>query len=97
MYQISLSRLLSGTAEVSFGELTVDLRGVEEVAGNCRIKADCSFGNLTLLVPKHYTVNANPSTAFASLEYKGQPAPDPRGVINLDADISFGQVTVQYI
>ena len=75
----------------------MDLSGCEEVFRNCRIDANCSFGELILLVPRRFRVEPDSSTAFASLEIVGQPDPEPKGVIRLDANISFGEITVKYI
>lgn len=94
---VALPRLAAGDASCSFGELTVDLSGCEEVTGDCKIDASCSFGELILLVPKRFRVEPDTSTAFANLEIKGQPDPNPVGVINLDADVSFGEIEVRYI
>lgn len=96
-HYIHLPRLCSGTADVSFGELTVDLSGCETVAEDCRVEVNCSFGQLNLLVPSRYRVEADTSTAFASMEYEGRPDTAPQGVINLTANASFGEISVQYI
>ena len=90
-------RLTCGEIDLSFGALTVDLSGCEEVAENCTIDASCAFGELIILVPKCYQVRANPSHAFGSLEYQGHPDPNPRGTILLDANVSFGSIQVHYI
>ncbi len=92
-----LPMLAYGIANVSFGELTVDLRGCGAVAENCRIDADCSFGELRLLVPRRFAVKADSSTAFASVNIVGHPDPEPQGTIRLDADASFGEITVKYV
>lgn len=94
---IDIPLLQGGDIDVSFGELTVDLTGCEDVFKNCKIDADCSFGELILLVPKRFRVETNSSTAFAGLDIVGQPDPEPQGIIRLDADISFGEITVKYV
>ena len=96
-HYIELPLLQQGDISCSFGELTVDLSGCEEVFRNCRIDANCSFGELILLVPRRFRVEPDSSTAFASLEIVGQPDPEPKGVIRLDANISFGEITVKYV
>ena len=50
-YPILLPRLSGGNAEVSFGNMTVDLRECEALTDNCRIDLDCSFGQLELRIP----------------------------------------------
>ena len=96
-YTIDLPRLSRGQADVSFGELTVDLSGCEEVGENCRVDANCAFGELNLLVPRRYRVEPNVSTSFAAMEVSGQPDPQPQGVIYLEASASFGEICIQYI
>lgn len=96
-YRIDLPRLRAGEANISFGELTVDLSGCETLCEGCRIDASCSFGELELLVPSRYRVEMDSSTAFGDCVIKGQPDPQPEGVILLDASVSFGQITVHYI
>ena len=94
---VPLPRLAGGDANVSFGELVVDLTACEEIAENCHITANCAFGELVLRVPRRYRVDAVSSTAFASFEIKGTPDPEPAGVITLEASASFGEITVHYI
>lgn len=95
--RIDLPRLSGGTASSSFGDLTVDLSGCEEVSAGCRIKANCSFGELRLLVPRRYRVNPGFSTAFADLTVHGEPDAFPTGIIELDGNVSFGAIEIQYI
>lgn len=89
--------LAGGDITVSFGELTVDLTDCEEIAPNCTIDANCSFGELLLLVPRKFRIEPDISTAFASYDVKGQPDEHASGVIHLDANVSFGEVCVKYI
>lgn len=94
---ISLPRMRSGDISTSFGAFTIDLSGVEEVTQDCSISASCSFGELTLLVPRRYQVKCDSSTAFSSISVNGHPDPAPAGIIELDASCSFGQISIQYI
>ncbi len=95
--QINLSRLDSGEVSCSFGDLTVDLSGCQSVGTPCRIDADCSFGEITLLVPRRFAVKPDASTAFASVDIQGQPDAGADGRIDLDASVHFGGITVRYI
>ncbi len=95
--EVCLSPLGGGEISCSFAELTVDLTGCETLKEGCSIEANCSFGNLTLLVPRRFLVKADNSTSFANLEIHGQPAPNPAGTIFLDASVSFGNMDVRYI
>jgi len=94
---VCVSRLRSGTVNSSFGEYVLDLSEVEEVYDDCRIEANCSFGELTLLVPERFVVIPDSATSFASFNIKGQPREMPEGRINIDANVSFGEITVHYI
>ncbi len=95
--RVDCPRLRHGDACVSFGELTVDLSGCEEVAAGCSIDADCSFGQMTIRVPSRYRVEADSDTAFGNFEVRGIPDPEPAGIIRLDASASFGEICVKYI
>lgn len=94
---ITMPRLSFGEISCSFGDLTVDFCGCEEFAENCCIRADCSFGELTLQIPRHIRIESESSTAFASLDIHGHPDPEPKGCIQLNAKVCFGQIIIRYI
>jgi len=94
---IQLPRLSGGEAEVSFGELVVDLSGCQEIADGCKLSLEAAFGQLTLLVPRNCRIVISDDTAFASVEVKGSPAPDAGVTLYLDCDASFGGILVRYI
>ena len=94
---VSLPRLSSGEASVSFGELTLDLTQCEEISDECELDLSCSFGTLTLMVPKSCRVVPDSSTSFGSLDFSGHPDPDARAVIRLDGSVSFGSIEIQYV
>lgn len=94
---VTLPKLASGQIGLSFGELTVDLSGCEEITENCHIQADCSFGELTLRVPRRWRVEPAVSKAFASVEFSGHPDAQPEGIIYLDCNINFGGIEIEYI
>lgn len=96
-YLIQLPRLSGGHAEVSFGELTVNLNGCAEFSENCPLELNCSFGELILLVPRTCLVKPETRTAFGSVEVSGSPAPDVEAVILLECTASFGQITIRYL
>ncbi len=96
-HPVSLPVLSGGDATVSFGEMAVDLTGVERVSENCFVDATCSFGELKLLVPRRFRVEPRADTAFAAVNVKGHPAPEAEGIIFLDANASFGQIEIRYI
>ena len=94
---IDVARLTHGSASVSFGSLTVDLSGCGEIVPNCSIQAECAFGELTLLIPRHCRVEPSADTSFGSMDIQGSPAPDATVPVLLDCDASFGSITVRYI
>ena len=94
---VQLPRLKQGTAEVSFGELTIDLRGCQEFTPGCTLNLDCSFGELVVLLPSNLRVEPSTSTAFGDFSIVGQPEADAAEVILIDADANFGQITLRYI
>lgn len=96
-HTVDLPILTGGEANCSFGELTVDLTGCQSVAEGCTIEANCSFGELQLLVPRRFTVHTDSSTAFAAVNFSGHPDSTPAGVIRLEANVSFGEISVTYI
>ena len=93
---VELPRLRCGNAEVSFGELTVDLSGCGEFAQDCTIHADCSFGQLTLLVPGRCRAEIDADSAFGSVDIRGSHSPEAAASVHIHADANFGQIIIQY-
>lgn len=96
-HKIGLSRFSSGDIDVSFGELTVDLTGVEEFAERSFLNADCAFGNLVIRLPKCCKIEPSTDTAFASVTFRGNPDPNPGCILEMGCDVAFGQVQIQYV
>ena len=96
-YLIDTPRLHRGEINVRFGELTVDLCGCEEIIPGCAIDANCSFGELTIKVPRRYRVEAEADTSFGNFEVQGSSDTAPETVIRLDASVSFGNICLEYI
>jgi predicted membrane protein len=94
---VTLPRLSSGDASVSFGELTLDLTQCEEIADDCELEVSCSFGELVLVVPKTCRVISDSSTSFGSLEFSCHPDTDAQAVIRLDGSVSFGSIEIRYL
>lgn len=94
---VQMDRLRAGNISTNFGEYTVDLSGVAELEQPCHIEADCSFGELTILVPRRYTMMPDSSTSFASFQIEGQPDCTSQGTIYLSASVSFGEICIRYI
>ena len=94
---VILEHLQYGEISTNFGDYTVNLAGVRSVDENCRLKAECSFGELDICIPRCFAVVSASSTSFASFDVEGKPDSDPSGTIYLDASVSFGEITVHYI
>ena len=97
VHVVNMPRLSEGNILLDFGELTVDLTGCEEIADGCELYANCSFGELEILVPKRYRVVPESNTTFASMTIKGEPAPDPVGTVAITGNVTFGEITIKYI
>ena len=94
---ICCEKLREGEINVSFGEYTVDLSGVQSITAGSRINANCAFGELTLLVPSRFRVEMQRSTFLASVELEGQHDAMTTGTVLIEANASFGEISVEYI
>ncbi len=97
VHTVDIDRLAHADISCSFGDLTVDFSGCRTVSEDCAVQASCSFGDLTLRMPKRYLVVPDTSTVFADCNIQGTADPEPAGIIHLDASVSFGDITIQYI
>lgn len=95
--KLTAERISSGEISLCFGELTVDLTGCGEIADRCRITADCSFGELTILIPENCRVEYSNDSTFAEISVEGAPAPDSNRVILLECSANFGEIEICYI
>lgn len=96
-FPVSVPVLHHGDAECNFGTLTVDLTGCSTVSDDCRINAECAFGELRFLVPRRFAVRCDEDGSFASVSFNGHPDAEPTGQIFLDADVNFGKIKIEYI
>jgi len=96
-YLIRLPRLAGGTGDVSFGQMTVDLSACEEIAEDCHVELSCSFGQLTVLIPKKFQTKVLPSAAFGNVEEKGMADAAAKSLLTLSCDVNFGQITLRHI
>lgn len=94
---VLLETFESGQISVNFGDFIVDLCGITSLEPNCKLHAECNFGQLSIRVPRCYQINSASSTSFAGFEIRGQVDPNPKGIIYLDADVSFGTIVVYYV
>ena len=95
-HEVNLPVLRSGSANVSFGEMTVDLTECERIDDGCRIEANCSFGELEILIPSSCVVERKITSSFSNVEIDGQPDPDAVTKIILDGNVSFGHLEITY-
>ena len=93
---ITLSRLTGGRADCSFGDLTVDLSGCEEVAEDCQITVDCSFGQITLLLPRSFRGQLSTDTTFASVSVNGDPDSNATPIC-IHCEAAFGAIIIRYV
>ena len=95
--RIDLPRLSSGKAELSFGDLVLDLSGCEEIADGCTLELSCSFGDMEVLIPSGYRVESSISTAFAASDIKGTPAANACATIYVNGSTNFGDIRLRYL
>lgn len=96
-HRVCLPRLSEGNADCSFGELTVDLTGCDEIADGCTVNIGCHFGALNLIVPKAYRVQCESGASFGAIETQGDPDSNCSGTIRLTGVVSFGGVEIHYV
>lgn len=94
---LEMDTLRKGEISVSFGDYCIDLTNIKQVTPDCTIDANCSFGDLQIIVPKRFSVIAEHSTAFAGLEIEGHPSDTPDGQIHLTGSVSFGAIEIEYV
>ncbi len=94
---VSLPILRYGDISTSFGDYTVDLSAVEAVTDPCTIDASCSFGDLTILVPRRFEVQLSTTTSFGDVNIDGHADPQTDGTVLIDASANFGEISIRYI
>lgn len=94
---IQLPRLKGGNAEVVFGELSVDIHDCGNIADDCGIRLKCCFGDLTLYVPRQRRVQCANRTAFGTVQEYGSADVNAQGVIRVECNVSFGEISIKYI
>ena len=95
--QVEMAQLSHGDVDCSFGDLTLDLSSCGAFQENCHMRVGCSFGSTTILVPNTVQIAPHSSTAFAGFEIQGSPDANAAATIHLEADVSFGSITVCYV
>ena len=65
---------------------------------DCHIRVAGSFGDTTILVPRRFAACFGQRNAsFGACQEVGAPDPEPEGILTLDANVSFGDLTVRYL
>ena len=95
--RVMLPKLAGGSAQVNFGELELDLTGCGEIESGCGLDISCSFGELTVRVPRDCVVEQAVSSAFGTVDVEGSPLPGASCTLILSGGVSFGEVTVEYV
>jgi predicted membrane protein len=85
----------SATLNVSFGEMKFDLRNA--IITDCAvIDANCSFGELTILLPDYVRGEVTKAGAFSGISCKhDDPKDENAPVVYINASCSFGEITVK--
>lgn len=94
---VSLPCLHQGEIDVTFGDYTLDFSQIQSISENATIQVKCSFGNLTILIPKHFHALVFNSSKFSAVETIGDPNPDSLGTITITASTTFGNTEIKYI
>ena len=85
----------SATLNVSFGKLTFDLSGAH-VHDCAVIDANCSFGELCIILPSHVRAEFNENGAFSAVTNRHvDPSDTSAPVVYINADCSFGEIEAQ--
>ncbi len=95
--QVTLSTLRSGKVEMSFGEMTLDLTTCGQIANDCALELNCSFGELQVRVPRSCRVICNREGSLSSVEYSGSPDPNAETVIRAACTVNCGEIKIRYI
>lgn len=96
-YRVNCGLFRGGRIDVSFCDSDFDLTGVEELAPDCTLILNCSFGDTTILVPKRFRVELAANKSFCDIDYNGHCDEVPEAVLYVKGNISFGDLTVEYV
>lgn len=82
------------TLSVQFGELVFDLREAD-VRDSSVIDANCSFGDLTILLPPDVRAEVKSSCSMGGCKNARHTAPDGAPTVYISANCSFGDIKVR--
>lgn len=95
---INSRQLRGGDFSVSFGELKVDLTDALP-AVDATLQLSCSFGELQLIVPRHWNIRDDIQASLATVEYEGRYVEPEEGApqLTLTGDVSLGHISIMYV
>lgn len=96
-YQVTVPVLRSGTAQIQFGEFTLDLTKCGVIADGCTLELSCGFGELTVLVPKTCRVSTRKTGCLSEVTVSGSPDPEATDTLLASCDTNFGEIEFRYI
>lgn len=88
--------IAGGKIETSFGDFSLDLRGVASFAPDARLDMDISFGDFILYLPKTVRVETDKDGSFSSFEMDGGPAANAPYCLTVHSEVNFGELTIEY-
>lgn len=88
--------IAEGKIKTSFGDYSLDLRGVTGFRPNARLTLDISFGDFTLYLPKTVRVESDKDGSFSSFEMNGSPSADAPYILMIHSTVNFGELTIKY-
>lgn len=89
-------RISGGKMNVSFGDFTLDLRGVREFEDNAALDVNVSFGDALIMLPKCVRAELATAGSFSGKGVTGMPDPDAQYVLRVKAAVSFGNLSIEY-
>ncbi len=97
-YDVDCEVFKGGDIEVSFGEAVVDLTKCKTVAADATLCVKVSFGEATLVLPKHIrAVSEDPKASFGDVSHSyGTPDADAVTLV-IEPKASFGAFNIKYI
>ncbi len=95
--QVTLPTVRSGKAEMSFGEMTLDLTTCGQIANGCTLDLRCSCGEMNVRVPKSCRVICDRGGSFSSVDFSGSPNPDAEITVQAVCTVNFGEIEICYI
>ncbi|MGI6004616.1 MAG: LiaF transmembrane domain-containing protein [Christensenellales bacterium] len=94
------TNLTAGHFAVSFGAIEVFMEEAQIDPAGAQIFLECSFGAITLYVPKHWNVVDRTNKAFGGVEIDTRihrPAEGAAPTLVLTGNVNFGGVEVRYV